>query len=103
METLVELIKRIEDNLEEGWVRVKEIPKRCILNVDYGPKNVPGYLVTLHYTGCEGEEYIFISDIADSREFHHAPSLFETVCFRDRCRWVTLDEVEIEEDMRFFI
>lgn len=103
METLEELIKRIEDNLEENWVRLKEIPKRCILNVAYDLENVPGYLVTLYYTGSEGEEYIFISDVENKHEFHHAPSLFKTDCFRDRCRWVYLDEVEIEECKGFYI
>lgn len=103
METLEELVKRIDDNLEEGWVKLKEIPKRCVLNIFHGPENVPGYLITVYYTESVDVEYIFISDVENKHEFHHAPSLFKTCCFRDRCRWVYLDEVEIEDYNVFYI
>lgn len=103
METLEELIKRIEDNLEEDWVKLKEIPKRCILNLDYYVENVPGYLVTLYYTKSEGKEFLFISDIEDKSNFHYAPSLFKTKYFKDRCSWISIDDVEIEEYHDFYI
>ena len=103
METLEELIKIIKNNIDKDFVKINETPKRCVISIDYGIENVLGYLVTVHFTGSRSEEYIFISDVGNKYEFHHAPSLFVTDCFRDRCIWVSLDEVEIKECNSFYI
>lgn len=103
METLDELIRKIEDNLEEDWVKLKEIPKRCILKKTYNLVNVPGYFVTFYYPGQEGEEFLFISDVKNKQEFHDAPFLFKTNCFKHRCRWIWRNDIEIEECKGFYI
>ena len=103
METLKELIKIIEDNLEEDWVKIKGAPKRCVLKGTYSLGDVPGYFVTFYYPDYEGEEFLFISDVKNKHEFHNAPSLFETKCFEHRCKWVWTDDVECEEFKGFFI
>ena len=103
METLDELIRKIEDNLEEDWIKLKEIPKRCILKQAYDLVNVPGYFVTIYYPDSDGEEFLFISDVKNKQEFHDAPSLFKTNCFKHRCRWVWENDIEIEECKGFYI
>ena len=89
METLDELIRKIEDNLEEDWVKLKEIPKRCILKRAYDLVNVPGYFVTFYYPGQEDEEQVFfgktpfgekvyelfINNEPDGRNFHNGCSV----------------------------
>lgn len=77
METLDELIRKIEDNLEEDWVKLKEIPKRCILKQAYDLVNVPGYIVELaHDDGST--DLLFIADIANAKSLHYGSSAFVT-------------------------
>lgn len=103
METLDELIRKIENNLEEDWVKLKEATKRCVLNEAYGVVNAHGYYVTLYYPDSGGEEFLFISDVKNKHEFHNAPSLFETKCFEHRCKWVFENDVEFLDIGGFFI
>ena len=103
METLNELVRKIEDNLEEGRVKLKGTIKMCVLKGTFSLGDVPGYFVTLCYLDIVCEKFLFISDVKNKREFHNAPSLFKTKCFEHRCRWVLRDDVEIEEFKGFFI
>lgn len=103
METLKELIRKIEDNLEEDWVKIKGTPKRCLLKELYHLKNVPGYFVTVYYPEHDYEDSLFISDTQDKHLFHNAPSLFITHCFEFRCRWASQYEVDFIEPYGFYI
>lgn len=103
MEMLEELIKIIEDNLEEGRIKVKEIPRRCILKKDFGSVKAHGYFIKLYFQDIKIEKFLFISDISIYDTFHSAVSVFKTKCFIKRCLWVAIDEVDFEECKGFYI
>lgn len=103
METLGELIKIIEDNLKEGRIKLKGIPRRCILKRDFGSVKAHGYFIKLYYQESKIEKFLFISDISIFDTFHSAISVFKTKCFINRCLWVTINEVYFEGCNGFYI
>lgn len=103
METVGELLEVIRKNTDIEFVKVLGTPKRCVLNNVYDLVNVPGYFVEFLYQDYGYGDSIFISDIENKMYFHNAPSLFNTNCFKFRCRWVDKDEIEFREPCGFYI
>ena len=101
METLNELMKIIDENLDDCFWTAKN-PKRCVLNKYYGLWNIPGYVVEIFDRSFD-MELLFIADIPDSTMFHHGSHIFDTRCFKDRCLWIAYKDITIIEIEGFYI
>lgn len=101
METLEELIKIIDDNLDDCfWTATN--PKRCVLNQYYDLWNIPGYVVEIFDRSLD-KDLLFLADIPDSTMFHHGFHIFGTRCFEDRCLWIEDNDITIIATEGFYI
>lgn len=101
METINELIKIIDENLDDCFWTANN-PKRCVLNQYYDLCNISGYVVEILDRSCD-KDLLFIADISNSRRFHHGSHVFNTKCFKDRCLWIDYEDITIIETEGFYI
>ena len=101
METSEELIKIIDDNLDDCFWTANN-PKRCVLNQYYDLWNIPGYVVEIFDSSFD-KDLLFIADIPDSTMFHHGSHVFDTRCFEDRCLWIEDNDITIIVTEGFYI
>lgn len=101
METLEELIKRIEDNLDDCFFTVENL-KRCVLNQYFDLWNITGYFVEI-FDGNFDRGLLFIADIPDSTMFHHGSHVFGTRCFENRCLWIEDNNITIIDTKGLYI
>lgn len=101
METLEELIKVIDENLD-GYFWTAQNPKRCVLNQYHDLWNISGYVVEIFDRSFD-KELLFIADIPDSTMFHHGSHVFDTRYFKDRCLWVENYDITYMHTEGFYI
>lgn len=101
METLEELMKVIDDNIDDEYWVAKTL-KRCVLNNYWDLINVPGYVVEI-YDRHKEKDHIFIADKHNEEYFHDCTNVFKIPCFKYRCLWVYESDITLTPVGGFYI
>ena len=101
MESVEELMKVIDDSIDDGYWTAKN-PKRCVLNEFWSLRDVPGYVVEIYDRNNE-KDFLFIADKTNEYYFHDGSAVFDKIYFSGRCLWVFEHEITLTPIGGFFI
>lgn len=102
METADELMKIINNSIDDKYWIAPYVPKKCVLNKYWHLINVPGYVAEI-YDRCKEKNHIFIANESNEDCFHSCTNVFKIPSFKHRCLWVDESDITITQVGEFYI